>query len=211
MRKYNGIRIRHGRIFWGPEKMIVQIEQHGRERLDTPSDCVSFRDLLKDIRLFFWIQWVSSLKKYSVVFQREFLRLKKEESFQNPQSIQILYHGGYLNIPVSDICFIRILFEKLLESSVNKMVIMKWAEKMFQDVFCRIIRLFFINFGEFKKSTDRMNKLIGMYPSCKSAILLKCSYSAFPNIPESLARLDDEESEKIRRTEIRDTERKRRR
>ena len=58
IRKYNGIRIRHVRIFWGPKKMFVQIEQQGRERLDTPSDCISFGDLLKDIRLFFWIQWI---------------------------------------------------------------------------------------------------------------------------------------------------------
>lgn len=202
MRKYNKIRISHGRIFWGPDKMIFQIEQHGRERLDRPSDCISFGNLLRDIRLFFWIQWVSSLKKYSVIFQKELLRLKKEESFRNPQSIQMLYNG----IPVSDIGFIRILFEKLLKSSVNKMVIMKWAENMFQDIFGRVIRSFFMNFGELKKSTGLMNKLIGMYPS----ISLKCPYSSLPNIPESLARLDDEQKEKIRRTAILDAERKKR-
>ena len=212
IRKYNGIRIRHVRIFWGPKKMFVQIEQQGRERLDTPSDCISFGDLLKDIRLFFWIQWVSSLNKYehSVVFQKELLRLKKEESFRNPQSIQMLHNGGYLDIPVSDIGFIGFLFGKILAGRVNKMVVMKWAEKMFQDIFGQVILSFFMNFGELKKSTCLMNNLIGLYPSFKSSIQLKCDYLNIPSIPKSLDYLNKEEAERIRIAEIRDAERKKR-
>lgn len=214
IQRFNGIQIRHVKIFWGPKKMFVQIEPHGRERLNTPSDCISFGDLLKDIKLFFCIQWlsslVSSLNKYSYIFQKELLILKENEFFRNSQSIQILYYSGYLNIPLSNISFIGFLFEKFLSGNVNKMVILKWAEKMFNDIFGKVILSFFMNFGELKKSTDLMNKLIEMYPSFKSSISLKCSYLSFPNIPKSLDKLNQDEAERIRIAEIRDTERKKR-
>jgi len=201
IQRFNGTHIRHVRVFWEPTKMFVHIEPHGRERLDTPHDCISFRDLLKDIKLFFWIQWVSSLvsslNKYEhlVIFQKELLRLKKDESFRYPQSIQMLYNGGYLDIPISN-SFIGFLFRKFLEDYVDKMVIMKWAEKMFRDIFGRVIHSFFMNFGELEKSTSQMNNLNGLYPSFNSLISLECDYSNIPNIPELLHRLHTKSNKK---------------
>jgi hypothetical protein len=216
----NGIRICHVMIFFKPNIMLVQIKQHKREHLfdlDIPSDCISFRDLLRDIRLFFWIQWISSLvssfNKYSIIFQEELIRLKETEHFRNPQSIQMLYNGEYLNIPIPDISYIGFLFGKILTGnlligSLDKNMIMRWVERMFQDIFGKVIFSFFMNFGKFKKSTDLMNKLIRLYPSFKS---LECSSSSVPNIPESLNSLYIKEIERIRNAEIKNEERKKRR
>ena len=214
IQKCNGRRICNLKMFLEPQKMIIQIQHHGRERLDIPSDCISFGDLIRDIRLFFWIQWVSSLVssfnkyKHLVVIQRKLLRLKKKESFRNPQSIQMLYYGGYLNFPLPNISIIGVLFGKFLTKNVHEIVIMRWVETMFHDIFCRVIRSFFMNFGKFKKSTDLMNKLIGLYPSFKS---LKCSSSFIPNIPESLNSLYNDEVKRIKNAEIENAKRMKRR